>query len=327
VTIEIQKQTYIIDLIQKCQYRRDNHFLRRKVIRFGPDISPDFQKEIEKSPSTVPANWITPYKEIKIDLTHVYRESMEILMNQRIFESGHGDKFGTIRGKDPNRYEVVRVYRIQDAIQWRSYDNKRTAIKEKIKNCNKFREEYAVRYPMCSDFLDPVANEYYLFHGTDAHTIQKIIENGFDERFGNVNGMFGPGIYFAEHSSKANQYVACPKCQGGSIPKKNTLCSCTGDIEYCMLLSRVCLGNPFICHNYEIWSSTREERKDRDVENFSPYPSMGCFLNDDCIEHHSVYAEQKPSGCVRAREFIVYDKRQTYPEFLIYYKRHRDEMI
>jgi len=92
-----------------------------------------------------------------------------------------------------------------------------------------------------------------------------------------------------------------------------------------MILSRVSLGNPYVCQNYEIWENTKDERKNRDDSNFRPFPSTGCHLNDDITEHHSVYVEQTPSGCVRAREFIVYDKRQTFPEFLIYYKRHRDE--
>lgn len=37
--------------------------------------------------------------------------------------------------------------------------------------------------------------------------IHYIIHNGFDERHAYIGGMFGAGIYFAEHSSKSNQYV------------------------------------------------------------------------------------------------------------------------
>ena len=37
--------------------------------------------------------------------------------------------------------------------------------------------------------------------------IHYIVQNGFDERHAYIGGMFGAGIYFAEHSSKSNQYV------------------------------------------------------------------------------------------------------------------------
>ena len=35
----------------------------------------------------------------------------------------------------------------------------------------------------------------------------KFFVKGFDERHAYIGGMFGAGIYFAENSSKSNQYV------------------------------------------------------------------------------------------------------------------------
>ena len=35
--------------------------------------------------------------------------------------------------------------------------------------------------------------------------IQAIVQKGFDERHAYIGGMFGAGIYFAEHSSKVNK--------------------------------------------------------------------------------------------------------------------------
>ena len=37
--------------------------------------------------------------------------------------------------------------------------------------------------------------------------INAIVNKGFDERHAYIGGMFGAGIYFAEDSSKSNQYV------------------------------------------------------------------------------------------------------------------------
>lgn len=49
------------------------------------------------------------------------------------------------------------------------------------------------------------SNERMLFHGSPF--INAIVQKGFDERHAYIGGMFGAGIYFAEHSSKSNQYV------------------------------------------------------------------------------------------------------------------------
>lgn len=55
--------------------------------------------------------------------------------------------------------------------------------------------------------------------------INIVKQKGFDERVGSITGtyssygflayllgMFGAGIYFAENSSKSNQYIPCPSC-------------------------------------------------------------------------------------------------------------------
>jgi len=176
--------------------------------------------------------------------------------------------------------------------------------------------------------LDKSVNEFFLFHGTKNETIDKIIAEGFDERFAEEAGMYGPGIYFAENSSKANQYVSCPNCDGGAIKKGEKMeCRCQGEIEYRIILARVCLGTPFLSKDYSHWRNSKEERNDKTKIGYSPFPKTGCELcsNSGSCYHDSVYAEDKTRGgdFLRMREFIVYDKRQTYPEFIIHYKRKK----
>jgi len=50
-------------------------------------------------------------------------------------------------------------------------------------------------------------NECYLFHGTKSDFIDAIENKGFDFRLSGDNAMFGKGVYFAESSTKADQYV------------------------------------------------------------------------------------------------------------------------
>jgi len=50
-------------------------------------------------------------------------------------------------------------------------------------------------------------NECYLFHGTKSDNVDAIEQKGFDFRVGGDNAMFGKGAYFAESSTKADQYA------------------------------------------------------------------------------------------------------------------------
>jgi len=49
-------------------------------------------------------------------------------------------------------------------------------------------------------------NEYFLFHGTKPSGLKSIQDNGLDSRLSS-NAMFGGGVYFAESSTKADQYA------------------------------------------------------------------------------------------------------------------------
>merc|ERR1719162_1604382 len=53
------------------------------------------------------------------------------------------------------------------------------------------------------------ANEFLLFHGTKPTAAAAICENGFhvDLAGSNVGAMYGPGVYLAERSSKADEYA------------------------------------------------------------------------------------------------------------------------
>lgn len=70
-----------------------------------------------------------------------------------------------------------------------------------------------------------------------------LISTGFDERLSYMGGMFGAGIYFAENSSKSNQYVFGYCGGNGCATHKNRSC------YHCprqMLMCRVTLGKAFL---------------------------------------------------------------------------------
>jgi len=49
-------------------------------------------------------------------------------------------------------------------------------------------------------------NEHYLFHGTKKDTANSIRYDGIDNRLGSDHLLFGKGTYFAESTTKADQY-------------------------------------------------------------------------------------------------------------------------
>jgi len=183
--------------------------------------------------------------------------------------------------------------------------------------------EYLMEKPLLVPPITPEINEYYLFHGTDKETVSKILEGGFDARFSNPLNMFGAGIYFAENSSKSNQYIPCTRCNKGSIPRGKLKCECVKDSvqdPYAMILARVILGNPYLCTK----DSERFKINPSEQAIYVPIPKIGCQV-PNCVstDHHSVFGESKVFGGeeLRLREFIVYNGAQTYPEYIIYFKR------
>eukprot|EP00438_Fugacium_kawagutii_P008621 Skav221654 [mRNA] locus=scaffold1750:80376:117791:+ [translate_table: standard] len=70
-------------------------------------------------------------------------------------------------------------------------------------------------------------NEFLFFHGVKPQVADLIAENHFDISFASKDGMFGAGLYFAEASSKSDEY-----CQ----PNEKD--------EYPIIIVRVILGRP-----------------------------------------------------------------------------------
>ncbi|CAG04910.1 unnamed protein product, partial [Tetraodon nigroviridis] len=133
--------------------------------------------------------------------------------------------------------------------------------------------------------------------------INAIIHKGFDERHAYIGGMFGAGIYFAENSSKSNQYVygigggtGCPAHKDRSCyvchrsADVNGGCLCARQMLFC----RVTLGKSFL--------------------QFSAMKMAHAPPG-----HHSVIGRPSVNGLAYA-EYVIYRGEQAYPEYLITYQ-------
>ncbi|XP_076814893.1 poly [ADP-ribose] polymerase tankyrase-2-like [Clavelina lepadiformis] len=159
---------------------------------------------------------------------------------------------------------------------------------QKVQN-KRLRERWHHRRREVSEENHNHSNDRMLFHGSPF--INAIVQKGFDERHAYIGGMFGAGIYFAENSSKSNQYVYGINGGTGCPMHKDRSCYiCHRQMIFC----RVTLGKSFL--------------------QFSAMKMAHAPPG-----HHSVIGRPSVGGLSHA-EYVIYRGEQAYPEYLITYQ-------
>ncbi|XP_035701715.1 poly [ADP-ribose] polymerase tankyrase isoform X2 [Folsomia candida] len=212
---------------------------------------------------------------------------IELPRDDREYLAVEDEMQGTIRSHRDNgqaggiftKYNIIKIQKVRNPRLWERYIHRRNEIAE-----DNGREG---------------SNERMLFHGSPF--IPAIVHKGFDERHAYIGGMFGAGIYFAEHSSKSNQYVHGIGGGTGCPAHKDRSCyTCHRQL----LLCRVVLGKSFL--------------------QFSAMKMAHAPPG-----HHSVVGRPletglghtKPSaGGLTYPEYVVYRGEQAYPEYLVSYQ-------
>ncbi|KAL3319329.1 hypothetical protein Ciccas_002011 [Cichlidogyrus casuarinus] len=216
---------------------------------------------VPSGPSYFPASASTSTVLIELEPTDTEFRAVEEQMQSTIRD--HKDNCGGLF----NRYSLISVARVRNRRLWDRY----------VHRCHEI-----------ADDNNGHCNERFLFHGSPF--IQAIVMKGFDERHAYIGGMFGAGIYFAENSSKSNQYVYGIGGGSGCHAHKNRSCyTCPRT----MLLCRVALGHSFIQFN-----------------------SMK--LAHAPPGHHSIVGRPSAGGLSYA-EYVIYRGEQAYPEYVINY--------
>lgn len=139
-----------------------------------------------------------------------------------------------------------------------------------------------------SEPIDTSINEFYLIHGTKPEAVRGITTSDFrvDLAGSHAGTLYGRGIYFAESSSKSDEYTT-------PDPKNKGLFAC--------MLCRVLMGNI----NYQDQVT----------------PDAGQIVKSVVSgSYHSVLGDREKCRNTY-REFIVYDNAQAYPEWIVYYDR------
>mmetsp|Transcript_9151 Transcript_9151/g.20376 ORF Transcript_9151/g.20376 Transcript_9151/m.20376 type:complete len:427 (-) Transcript_9151:87-1367(-) len=299
----------------------------------------------------------------EVDVTEEMREPVERLIdmttNKEAMGQGRDGKWATHK-----RLRVLKVTRIENGPQWTKYATVRSAmhpVKKGLEEMPRDMKKYTQytlelqksifsardKDPAVASFLkklglDESRNERLLLHGSpgvgargaDGNVLfpsdefspaYAIKHGGFDDRLGNVKGMYGAGTYFADMASKADQYAGQynpPGTAHGSLGEKAT-----------MFLSRVSLGCPFLT-NFSMEQLRRPPCVhghfdlnlywNEDVKIGKPWWQKNVqFRVCEHVRFDSVMADFKVDDQQRLyREYIVYEQ-QAYPEFCVTYSREQ----
>lgn len=156
---------------------------------------------------------------------------------------------------------------------------------QKVRN-KRLKERYLHRLKEVAEENNGNGNERLLFHGSPF--INAIVHKGFDERHAYIGGMFGAGIYFAENSSKSNQYVYGIGGGTGCPAHKDRSC--------------------YICHRQLLLCQVTLGK------SFTQLSAMK--MAHAPPGHHSVIGRPSNGG-LTFPEYVIYRGEQGYPEYLI----------
>jgi len=247
--------------------------------------------------------WCTPLnKTMKIELFPIDEEfkKIENLMRITISEA-HKQRYKY------SKFKITKLERLQSPDLWGLYFLRRN----EIGRINEEKPELIDGSTV--NLIDRKTNEYYLFHGCNESILEKISNEGFDERVSNLSGMFGCGIYFAENSSKSDIYAHTKDCAqvGAFYSGQINKCTCQEDYESdrVMFVARVAMGS----------ASMHCEATDKTDPMRKPPKRPGKEISYDSVIGESRMLNPKAS--LDYREFIIYDRRQCYGEYIIHYKR------
>lgn len=197
----------------------------------------------------------------------------------------------------PIGYQVVKVQRNENHKIWRKYVLKKALIQKEVNNTDPDLpafQEHPVKTMnrgtpsfMSEAPLDSSCNEWFLWHGTSQKGARDICDGDFKQRFaGSATGtLYGPGTYFAESCTKADEYAKDDQ----------------GDGRYSMLLCRLVGG--------------------RVMYTDDPEPNATELVNS-CLHgaYDSVLGDREK--CRNTfKEFVIYGSDQAYPEYIVQYTR------
>mmetsp|Transcript_48862 Transcript_48862/g.141529 ORF Transcript_48862/g.141529 Transcript_48862/m.141529 type:complete len:389 (+) Transcript_48862:71-1237(+) len=219
-------------------------------------------------------------------------ESLQLLMDRTFLGKTTGDRRRLRSGRLPNRLELIHAERIEDLFMWAVYQKELSDIRRNRGSCTCvsaldgiLEQGHVLTSGVVEAFqqsLDASVNEHYLWHGTSRAAADCISEDGFKIALAGSHAgtMFGSGGYFAECTSKADEYSQDD-----------------GDGIYPLLLCRVVCGEMY--------------------RTLQPCDGLAVVQGG---QHDAILGDRE-AAVGTYREFVVYSKKQIYPEYKLLYQR------
>mmetsp|Transcript_5374 Transcript_5374/g.16609 ORF Transcript_5374/g.16609 Transcript_5374/m.16609 type:complete len:945 (+) Transcript_5374:136-2970(+) len=197
----------------------------------------------------------------------------------------------------PDGIELMRGSRLQSWQSWNRFAARQEAIRAELSDLKNAGQLAAVSVanPIMSAHLDTLGISLdsetrctWLFHGIRPQAVEDVVQPDFDiSKAGSEDGrLYGRGVYLSEWCSQVDKLL---RPDGNSGLR-------------CMLLCRVALGNVLL--------------------DTAILPDV-VHLVSQCTsgQYHCVLGDREERCPGSTRDFVVYDKDQVYPEFLLWYRR------
>jgi len=254
------------------------------------------QVEVPPQEQEVPQYWAVRMLSPAVANLQVVSNGEQAALQQMMESTFKSIKTRDRRSEVPTKLALVSAQRIENTEMWKRYAYVRYCIQQKRPHkCTPISSlggDIVTRNGLPSaNRTNSRLNEVYLWHGTSPHGATGISTSGFRLRYSgsNAGSMYGPGLYFAECSSKSDEY-AIDDQEG--IYKG----------VYCLLLCRVVLGET-------LRLTTGGEATHGMIKSAVESAAYDSVLGD------------REASVGTYREFVVFQEDQVYPEYLILYKR------
>ncbi|CAJ1409321.1 unnamed protein product [Effrenium voratum] len=218
----------------------------------------------------------------------------ELVMLQEVMDGTYKAKATRDRmGKPiPKRFTVVAALRSETPELWDRYARRRELVEQRLQGevlevtALTLEASLGLTLRCIHEDRGNASNEAYLLHGSNPTSAMSILGTSFkmDLAGKNAGSMFGPGIYLAESSVKADEYA-----------QDDTSGSYAG--LFAVLLCRAVVGRAL---------------QVVDPGDYGPLVTSGDF---DCV----VGDREKAVGTFR--EFVFFHEEAIYPEFAVFYRR------
>lgn len=269
-----------------------------KLVRWDDD-SKVSKEELPEGMVQVPGYWTnqtsSTHFNARTEVPDAFQEQIQRLLD---------GTFRTVRTRDRNgpvpvRLRLLRVHRVENSEMWTRYSMSKARIMSKrpdgVKRVNELDgtpEDGFVRTQGVLDesytaHLDATINEFYLWHGTTPEGAKGISNDGFRLEYSGSHAgtYFGRGCYFAECSSKSDEYARAGDDIFAGV--------------YALLLCRVTCGSLFR----------------------TTVPDHALIEKQLATGEYDSVLGDREASVGTYREFVVYDEDLVYPEYVVLYER------